>query len=506
MKGKTTPIFSALGWALLLVAVMSSGAVAISAPAWTRLGNFGGGDLDYSNAVKIDAMGQVYVVGFFSTTARFHGTILTSIGGTDAYVLKMGATGKLRWIVQIGGAAGDDQTTDIAFDHAGNAYVSGFFNQSATFGSTDGNSKTVIGDAYETAFLAKYTSDGVLQWVQVGTVSGIRINRTHGVAVEPRSGTVYIIGVTQGAIRFTSSNGLTHSVAGSGAWHMFLVRYDTAGNFHWGETNEASPNSIPHKVAVDAANNAYVNGWFEGVSTFHSKDGNDVSVTGMSGPVGVYPDYPGDAFLTKYDSKGNLKWVNDIGGYKAIATDVAVAPDGTVSMTGFIGNIDGTSAQMETIVTSQPPGSNVSLGGGQFTDPYNRDLFIASYDSAGVLMSASRIGAADQDGGSGIAFDRQGNMYISGVFAGMVDVGGITLNGTKESNLLVLKYTAGSLAWATQADGAGTQGWEWNPLLAVTPNGGVVVSGTYQGTALFDSITLKGAGGYDIFAMELPVP
>src|SRR4029077_19936068 len=196
----------------------------------------------------------------------------------------------------------------------------------------------------------------------------------------------------------------------------------TAGNFHWGETNEASPNSIPHKVAVDTANNAYVNGWFEGVSTFHSMDGNDVSVTGMSGPVGSYPDYPGDAFLTKYDSNGNLKWVNDIGGYKAIATDVAVAPDGSVSMTGFIGNIEGTSAQMETIVTSQPPGSNVSLGGGQFTDPYNRDLFIASYDNAGVLISASRIGAAQQDGGSGIAFDKQGNMYISGVFAGMVDV------------------------------------------------------------------------------------
>jgi hypothetical protein len=146
----------------------------------------------------------------------------------------------------------------------------------------------------------------------------------------------------------------------------------------------------------------------------------------------------------------------------------------------------------------------VSLGGGQFTDPYNRDLFIASYDNAGVLIGASRIGAADQDGGSGIAFDKQGNMYVSGVFAGMVDVGGITLNGPRESNLLVLKYTAGSLAWATQADGAGTQGWEWNPLLAVTPNGGVVVSGAYQGTALFDSIWLKGVGGYDIFAMELP--
>src|SRR6266853_305378 len=48
----------------------------------------------------------------------------------------------------------------------------------------------------------------------------------------------------------------------------FLVKYDLNGNFGWGEWNEASPNSIPHGLAL-ASDSADVAGWFEGVATFH---------------------------------------------------------------------------------------------------------------------------------------------------------------------------------------------------------------------------------------------
>ena len=38
---------------------------------------------------------------------------------------------------------------------------------------------------------------------------------------------------------------------------MVLAKYDSRGNFQWGQTNAASINSVPHKVAVDAHDNAY---------------------------------------------------------------------------------------------------------------------------------------------------------------------------------------------------------------------------------------------------------
>ncbi len=75
----------------------------------------------------------------------------------------------------------------------------------------------------------------------------------------------------------------------------------------------------------------------EGPTVFNSIDGNDLSVPGFSVPVQSYPDYPNDAFVVKYDENGNAQWVNHIGGYKAIATDIATSRYGRVSITGFIG-------------------------------------------------------------------------------------------------------------------------------------------------------------------------
>jgi hypothetical protein len=263
-----------------------------------------------------------------------------------------------------------------------------------------------------------------------------------------------ITGVGQGAIGFSSSDGLLHDVPGPEEWHMFLVQYDVHGNFQWGEWNQASPNSIPRRVAVDR-DGVYVTGWFEGAATFHSQDGQDQTVQGFSQPVQSSPDYPGDAFLVKYDSNGNLKWVNHIGGYKAIATDVAVSSDGEVSITGFIGNIDyGTSTQAETIVTSQPPGVKIDLGGGHFTRPYNADVVIASYDSAGSLKNALRFGSVYTDAGSGIAYDTDSNLYVTGVFKGTVNFGGQLLTGTQQSNLFVLKYTASGMGAVSK--------WSWD--------------------------------------------
>ena len=491
---------------LLLVVILLAAvaAYADTAPSWSRLGNFAGSGEDRGTSVKVDKLGNRYVTGSFSATATFNGQTLVSSGDTDIFLAKFAQDGSLLWVVRAGGA-GHDEGTDIAFDSQGNVYLTGWFTQSATFTSVNGTVKTRTGIG-ESIFLAKYTPSGNVVWVFKGVqVTTNNITRGFGLAINPSAGSIYITGIAQGATAFTSADGQLYQVPGPWTWHMVLVKYDLRGQFQWGESNEASPNSVPHRVAVDASNNAYVTGWFEAQAIFHSADGNDQSITGLSGPVQHSPDYPSDAFLVKYDGNGNLQWVNDIGGYKAVANDVAAGSDGSVSITGFVGNISGgSSTQAETIVTSQAPGANISLGGGQFTSPYNRDVFVATYDHTGVLQNAVRIGGANQDAGSGITYDDLGSLYVSGVFQGLIDVGGQTLNGTQTNNLFVLKYTAGSLAWAVEADGAGTQDFEQNPRLGTRPGSNkVFVTGAYSGTATFGNITLHSAGADDVFAMAL---
>jgi hypothetical protein len=494
-----------LGFASLIVLLFSSLAYG-QTPPWGQALSFGGSGTDGGNAVKVDRRSNKYVAGSFSGTAKFGTHTLKSAGGLDAFLIKFRSDGSMGWIDTVGGA-GDDQAFNIGFDGDENVYVSGSFTgTTVVFGSTDGVSKTVNG-AGASIYLAKYNPDGKLLWVQYG-ISGEGNNEGFGVAVNPASGVVYMAGRTQSSTTFSSSNGNFYTVGGVEPWHVYLVKYDAAGNFQWGEQNSAAGNSFAESVAIDSENNAYVVGWFENQATFNGRDGKSITVQGISQGAGA-PPYPDDAFVAKYNSHGDVQWVNDIGGYKAIAHDVAVAPNGNIGVTGFIGNInDGSASQAQTIAFSQSPGTSINLGGGVPTEPYNPDVFAAIYAPSGVLLSAVRYGDSQNDSGGGIAFDAQGNMYLSGMFGGTVDFGGATLKGSKESNLYVVKYTGSTVDWGKMAPGLGIQGnFEGEPRVAVnSATGKVFVSGTYVGSGQVGATTLNSLGDEDIFFANIPVP
>src|SRR5262249_41645240 len=105
-----------------------------SSPDWTSANSFGGSGSDLGQAVKGDRNGNVYVTGAFSTTASFplragdkgNRTSLTSRGGTDIFLAKYDSSGKLKWLTYAGGTE-DDIGFDLAFDGAGNVYVTGEF-------------------------------------------------------------------------------------------------------------------------------------------------------------------------------------------------------------------------------------------------------------------------------------------------------------------------------------------------------------------------------------------
>ncbi len=479
----------------LVIFCLITTAVHAESPSWVRATSFGGSGEDFSWAIKVGPDDHQYVTGSFSSTAQFAGTTLVSAGGTDIFLAKYRRSGDLLWIVQAGGP-NDDSGQALDFDRAGNVYLTGWFTNSATFGSTSGASKTVTGTGQATIFLAKYRSSGALVWVQTGD-SPFDLNNGYGVAVDAAAGTVYVTGRAQGDTTFSSANGTVNTVPGATTWHMFLAKYDTSGNFQWSQTNQANPNSFSTSVAVDTKHNAYVTGWLEDTTTFSSNDGNDITVPGFSGPVQTSPDFPGDGFLAKYDRDGNAKWVNHVGGYKGMGSAVAVSPTGEVSIVGFIGNINfGSPDEAETIVTSQPPGANLNLGGGDFTNPYNQDVLIATYDAAGVLQRALRRGGSGNEVATGTAYDRKGNLYVTE----------LVLETNNQPNLFVRKYSGGKLLWKKEAVNAGV--WTPNnttisPAVSVDPKGRIFVTGGYQGTASFGRIKLHSVGSSDIFVAEL---
>ncbi len=491
-----------LKWALVIIFLMTTAAYAQS-PRWVRAissqgsGNTCGPDScdDTSYAIKVGPNNQQYVTGRFRGTATFGDTTLVSSpDGTDLFLAKYGPKGQLLWIVQASTAGG----SSLDFDAAGNIYLTGGFTNISTFGSTNGVTITVTGTG-ETIFLAKYLPSGVPVWVQTGVAPSNEVNSGNGVAVDAAANAVYLTGVSQGDVIFSSANGTVNTVPGVGSWHMVLAKYDTGGNFKWGETNQAEPNSIPYGVAVDAKHNAYVTGWLEDTTTFNSRDGHNITVTGFS-PAQTDGDYPDDAFLAKYDSTGNAKWVNHIGGYVARASGVAVGPHGDITIAGLVGNINyGTPGEAKTIATSRAPGKNINLGGGHFTDPYNSDSIIATYNGAGVLLRALRWGDSNQEAATAVAYDHNGDLYVAGIFQ----------NTKYPQNLFVWKFSGSAVLWKTSAENAGVFILDNNvftPSVSVGLAGKVFVTGVYQVTATFGGITLVGTGASDIYVAELAQP
>lgn len=109
----------------------------------------------------IDASGTtVCVVGRFTETARFGSTTFTAQGtGTDIFVASYDYFGGLQWAKKAGGTDNDGYgKLDIAVNGPA-IYIAGNVapTTSATFGSITITSSS---------FLAKYDSDGLIQWVK----------------------------------------------------------------------------------------------------------------------------------------------------------------------------------------------------------------------------------------------------------------------------------------------------------------------------------------------------
>lgn len=81
------------------------------------------------------------------------------------------------------------------------------------------------------------------------------------------------------------------------------------------------------------------------------------------------------------------------------------------------------------------------------TNPYNKDAFITTYSSAGMLLKARRFGGVADDGGGAIAYDHQGNLYVTGTFQGTIDVDGHSLTGEQPSIFLSPNLSLKTVDW-----------------------------------------------------------
>jgi Secretion system C-terminal sorting domain len=186
-------------------------------------------------------------------------------------------------------------------------------------------------------------------------------------------------------------------------------------------------------IASDNIGNSYLTGDFSDTIQFGTQ-----TITTPSTSV-IY------AYLTKYDSNGNVKWARQSTGNTVYGvTSFSVASDRYGNST--IGGYFEDSADFD----SYKLGSRILSG-------TLGDMFIAKYDSNGnVLWAKQGIITSTSDGCQVIALttDKSGNIYVAGDFDGTVKLGIYTIIGTISNNFFVAKYdTGGNVLWVKHSTG-----------------------------------------------------
>ena len=342
-----------------------------------------------------------------------------------------------------------------------------------------------------------------------------------GVAIDPGNDDILVTGY------FTDWTILeTNKLDGRGLSNeIFVARFDNAGKLLWINQEGGTGDDRGYGITADASGNTIVTGSFFGTATF-----GEETLTGDSNNM----------FVAKYDTNGNLLWVNQkkdgIGDYKAygVATDnqeniyvvggflVEEGPMSDIFITSYssdgilrweksaggLGFNTGYSIAADLadgiIVTGKFSGT-ADFGSGAIVTTLQSDgeadIFVAKYKSSdGELEWAKKAGGTGDDVGHGIATDAEGNIFVTGEFSGTAAFSDTaSLTGSGGNDIFVAKYKSsdGELEWAKKAGGTGD---DVGHGIATDAEGNIFVTGEFSGTAAFsDTASFTGSGGNDIF-------
>jgi uncharacterized protein (TIGR03437 family) len=318
----------------------------------------GGPFNEVARGIGVDGAGNVYIAGDTSSNnlptlsaaqPNYGGTSAISPFG-DAFIAKFSPAGALLYLTYLGGSSNDGATA-LAVDAAGNAYVAG--------ATTSTDFPTV--NPYQPHF---------------GGMGGMGLIRTGD---------------------------------------AFVAKLNPAGNqLLYSTYLGGSTDDIAMAIAVDGSGNAYVAGATTSLNFPTSSLAYQRTMNGAGGepirPSTNQPGWdPGDAFVVKLDSSGQLLYGTMFGGNQDDAAfTIALDSSGNI----YIG---GSTISMNLPTT--PGAISRTFGGvdGQNFFLNAGDGFVAEFDpTLATLRYATYFGGVGDDIVAAIAVDSSGNIYMTG--------------------------------------------------------------------------------------------
>ncbi len=379
-------------------------------PLWSR--RAGGSSYEFCSSVAVDGFGNSYIAGEFNSLAIVFGsdTLANSAGGAvyDIFIVKYDPSGTPIWTDKINGGGTPDVAHNLVVDAAGNlvmtlhdvtdyvlkydstgSYVGAVSVPGITQGSVldamgniyltgftkkdtvDFGTGNLIGPGWPDVFVAKYNSNGAIQWAKL--MGGIDADSGSSVTVDP-AGNVVVAGTFRSPTFSSGWSGGALTI--SGLDNMFLVKLNSSGTTSWARKAPTGDRNFAKGVATDGGGNIYTTGAASGALDFGS---------GELPPVGDE-----DIFVVKHDPNGALMWARRTGTTtEEWSEDLATDSLGNYYLTGWFA------------------GTPLDFGTGPLSAT-NLDMFVAKISTDIPAISGVLDVPGDQGGAVRLSWEASG--------------------------------------------------------------------------------------------------
>ncbi|HDS30559.1 MAG TPA: hypothetical protein ENN67_05880, partial [Firmicutes bacterium] len=194
----------------------------------------GGADFEFANALTSLSDDSIVLTGYFQNTTIFgtegpNETTLTSIGDDDILLAKYNSSGDFLWAKQAGGIE-EDRGYAITSLSDDSTVITGNFGSMATFGKNDPNEIVLTSLGSDDIFLARFNSDGSLDWAKSAGGTG----KDTGFGITSFSNdSILITGYFYQSAIFGLGE-YNETILKSNGYHdIFMTLYDENGTFFW---------------------------------------------------------------------------------------------------------------------------------------------------------------------------------------------------------------------------------------------------------------------------------
>ncbi len=363
--------------------------------------------------------------------------------------------------VQAAGNSGDEFGTCIEVDHQGNLILGGNFTSDTLVFPND----TLFRDSNADIFLAKFKKNGQHLWSI--HIEGDGDERLESIQVDDQ-GNIFLAGY------FTGNSLVIQNllIIGSNNLNLFFAKLDPNGNVIWLNGSQGNSRNIAVALFPDNESNLLLLGRFQNDDLVLNND-----TVAHKGSV--------DVFIAKYDSLGQLLWVEGISGDGSeIPSSCGIDTFNNIYVSGYF-NSDTLSYVDKQIVTH-----------GQY------DLFMVKLDKNGQSIWMNGFGGPGNDFSTDIAVGHYNELYVTGYFnSDTLKFEDVEVYNSGEIDFVLVKFNLdGTPQWAKNGICAGS---DFAFSVDINNSNEVFIAGDFYNLNLsIGSTTLTNQGDADVFVAK----